>query len=277
MCPRSKHKKRHERPFPCTHFCGGRDKNMKAFGSKDDWKRHESRIHFKHNFPDEEWLCCETKTMPDTNKEVTCREFFKSAADFQRHLVDIHGQKGDAKPSLDEIVDQHRVVPANNRYGWCGFCKEKISLDELLRPSANTKMLIGGADSGGAKCSSIMLQEFRKGFLFFSDFFAGRCDHIDNHLSGRNMPKMAASDWVDHTTDGGKRKEPSSSENSDEKQKKKRRVHSSKPSKATVPATVWMCVSIAYTMLAFAYMSTSTNVCRPLSVPMQFFLLVVHQ
>ena len=111
-----KHKKRHTRPYGCT-FAGC----SKAFGSKNDWKRHENTRHYQI----ETWRCHETSSESRINQ---CAKLFYRREQFQAHLKDGHGINDD-----DLIRDKCRKyrIGRNGQSGfWCGFCKNIVTLKQ---------------------------------------------------------------------------------------------------------------------------------------------------
>ena len=99
--------KRHERPYGCTFpYC------FKRFGSRNDWKRHESSQHFHQ----EMWRC------PfDSADGTTCGDVFYYYDQAQEHLRMAHGVKGDEA----NMQLMHMGANAHNNY-WCGFCQRLI-------------------------------------------------------------------------------------------------------------------------------------------------------
>ncbi|QPH05143.1 hypothetical protein C2857_002727 [Epichloe festucae Fl1] len=107
QCELTKHKKRHSKPY----FCTWRDCS-KSFGSKNDWKRHESKQHYNI----ESWVC----DVEDCKKEWNRRETFKM------HLKNAHFI---CPEDIDSRVDQCRQGKHCNAYFWCGFCVQRIDVD----------------------------------------------------------------------------------------------------------------------------------------------------
>ncbi|KND89604.1 Sex-determining transformer protein 1 [Tolypocladium ophioglossoides CBS 100239] len=142
QCELKKHKKRHDKPYGCTFkSCS------KRFGSKNDWKRHESSQHFQL----ESWNCNE----PDCKKTYQRRESFKN------HLQKDHGM-GDAD-AVDEKLEACRLGRHCDPRFWCGFCIRVIEIDVNER----------GGNS-----------------------WTKRCDHIDNHLFGKDgLESKFIRDW----------------------------------------------------------------------------------
>lgn len=133
--------KRHEKPYGCTfRQCS------KLFGSKNDWKRHESSQHYQL----ETWTC----DLPDCLKVCHRRESFKS-----------HLQKDHMLESMKQLVEDKLESCRLGRHCdprfWCGFCEQIIEIKET------------GVNS-----------------------WTKRCDHIDNHLFGKDgLEKKRISEW----------------------------------------------------------------------------------
>ena len=106
-----KHEKRHHRPYGCTNqHC------RKAFGSKSDWKRHESTQHFET----ETWRCEE---FAPRSKILECALIFHEQEEFIKHLRENH--------CLDDQTISRRCESGRvgNNYQtsyWCGFCRKII-------------------------------------------------------------------------------------------------------------------------------------------------------
>lgn len=115
-----KHRKRHEKPYGCTFAgCYGR------FGSKADWKRHESMQHCHTQS-----FRCSLRREPHPQ----CAKLFLQKKDFSQHLISVHHTKP------EEIEHQVAIShiganDAESRFSyWCGFCKkiktvEKTGID----------------------------------------------------------------------------------------------------------------------------------------------------
>ncbi|KAH7326130.1 hypothetical protein B0I35DRAFT_474818 [Stachybotrys elegans] len=140
LCELKKHRKRHEKPYRCT-FRGC----MKEFGSKNDWKRHESSQHYNL----ETWHCEEA----GCKKACQRRETFKSHLERDHKITDL--------PTIDRKVEKCRLGRHCDPRFWCGFCVKFIIIDE---PTGNT--------------------------------WTKRCDHIDNHLFGKEgLEQKNSKDW----------------------------------------------------------------------------------
>lgn len=186
--------KRHEKPYGCTFkSCS------KRFGSKNDWKRHESSQHFML----EKWDCDE----PDCSKICQRRESFKN------HLQKDHDMS-DAE-LIDDKLESCRLGRHCDPRFWCGFCVRVIHIDVQER----------GGNS-----------------------WTKRCDHIDNHLFGKEgLQKHDMKEWrhqENQLQDAGsvsgrkeaeapERKRRSSSESSFRPRKRVTRT----------PTYMWICVS----------------------------------
>ncbi|PHH67934.1 hypothetical protein CDD80_392 [Ophiocordyceps camponoti-rufipedis] len=141
-CELKKHMKRHEKPYGCT-FRGC----VKRFGSKNDWKRHESSQHLVL----EKWDCDE----PGCGRVCHRRESFRN------HLQKDHGMREGG--SIDDRVEACRLGRHCDPRFWCGFCVDVV-------------------DIGDGRGNS----------------WTRRCDHIDNHLSGKDgLAKKIMADWRD--------------------------------------------------------------------------------
>ncbi|MCJ1351622.1 MAG: hypothetical protein MMC33_001606 [Icmadophila ericetorum] len=115
-CDIKKHEKRHDRPYGCTYpSC------IKAFGSKNDWKRHENSQHFQQ----ETWRC----SHPDLQSKIKkCAKLFFRRENFQSHLRKDHNNQNDE--DIREQCRRNRVGRNNNSGFWCGFCQDIIELQK---------------------------------------------------------------------------------------------------------------------------------------------------
>lgn len=106
-CELRKHMKRHDKPYGCTYkTCG------KKFGSKNDWKRHESSQHFQL----ESWNC----NFKDCDKVLPRRELFKW------HLINHHKEKDSQK--IDKLQEECRLGRHCDPRFWCGFCDKFVEI-----------------------------------------------------------------------------------------------------------------------------------------------------
>ena len=111
-----KHEKRHRRPYGCTHATCS-----KAFGSKNDWKRHENSQHYQL----ETWRCHEHNSQ---SKIRQCAKIFYRRDPFQIHLRKDHNVK-DEEYIREEC--KRRRIGRNGQSGfWCGFCKQIVKLEK---------------------------------------------------------------------------------------------------------------------------------------------------
>ncbi|QGI64437.1 hypothetical protein CEK26_008391 [Fusarium fujikuroi] len=145
LCELKKHQKRHSKPYGCTFAdC------KKTFGSKNDWKRHESIQHYQL----ETWICDCVK--PDSAEP--CGKVCYRRESFRNHLSKEHEITDTSK--LEEKVEGCRKGRHCDAHFWCGFCQETVEIKE----TDNT--------------------------------WAKRCDHIDDHFSGRRVPQRDISEWI---------------------------------------------------------------------------------
>ncbi|KAF9781974.1 hypothetical protein IL306_012039, partial [Fusarium sp. DS 682] len=145
LCELKKHQKRHSKPYGCT-FADCR----KTFGSKNDWKRHESIQHYQL----ETWICDCAKS----DSAEPCGKVCYRRESFRNHLSKEHEIADSSK--LEEKVDSCRKGRHCDAHFWCGFCQKTVEIKE----TDNT--------------------------------WAKRCDHIDDHFSGRRVPQRDISEWV---------------------------------------------------------------------------------
>ncbi|KPM36457.1 hypothetical protein AK830_g10103 [Neonectria ditissima] len=139
QCELKKHLKRHEKPYGCTHAgCS------KAFGSKNDWKRHESSQHWQL----EVWKCADNKK----DSQQPCDKVCHRRESFKHHLSKDHAMD-DAK-QIEEKLEKCRIGRHCDTRFWCGFC---VKIIEITDKGVNA--------------------------------WTKRCDHIDDHFSGREGNK----------------------------------------------------------------------------------------
>ncbi|KAJ5127465.1 hypothetical protein N7448_008244 [Penicillium atrosanguineum] len=111
-CEMKKHQKRHERPYGCTFpHCA------KSFGSKADWKRHESSQHLHVA----SWLC----GSHDSAKGSSCGRIFYREETYTQHLNQQHRIP---KTRTKSTLNASRLDLANQSQFWCGFCNRTIEL-----------------------------------------------------------------------------------------------------------------------------------------------------
>lgn len=99
--------KRHTRPYGCTF-----SKCQKSFGSKNDWKRHETSQHYQQ----ETWRCDEKIN------GATCTKVYFSADIARAHLTKMH--KVTDPEAVERKIEARRINANNQSRFWCGFCRE---------------------------------------------------------------------------------------------------------------------------------------------------------
>jgi hypothetical protein len=105
--------KRHTRPYGCTFT-----KCQKTFGSKNDWKRHETSQHYQLEI----WRCD-----GDINGH-TCNKRFFSSEIFRAHLEKAHDL---SEQEIDSMVVAPRSSAFNSQaHFWCGFCERIVELHQ---------------------------------------------------------------------------------------------------------------------------------------------------
>jgi hypothetical protein len=110
-CEMKKHQKRHERPYGCTFpHCA------KSFGSKADWKRHETSQHL--HVPS--WIC----TAHDVSKSATCGRLFGRVESYTQHVR----EHGIHEYGVAACASKNRLDLADGSQFWCGFCDRRIPL-----------------------------------------------------------------------------------------------------------------------------------------------------
>ncbi|KAH6968557.1 hypothetical protein DER45DRAFT_476401 [Fusarium avenaceum] len=114
LCELKKHKKRHSKPYGCTFAdC------KKKFGSKNDWKRHESIQHYQL----ETWTCDCTKS----GLAEPCGKVCYRRESFRSHLTKDHPTLDPQK--LEEKIDSCRKGRHCETYFWCGFCLKTVNIE----------------------------------------------------------------------------------------------------------------------------------------------------
>ncbi|KAL7942152.1 hypothetical protein V8C42DRAFT_360250 [Trichoderma barbatum] len=107
-CELRKHMKRHIKPYGCTYKAC-----KKMFGSKNDWKRHESSQHFQL----ESWNC----NISDCDKVLPRRELFKT------HLIDHHKVRD--VQMIESLQESRRLGRHCDPRFWCGFCDKFVEIE----------------------------------------------------------------------------------------------------------------------------------------------------
>ncbi|KAJ5199635.1 Zinc finger C2H2 [Penicillium cf. griseofulvum] len=133
-CEMKKHQKRHERPYGCTFpHCA------KSFGSKADWKRHESSQHL--SVPS--WFCTEH----DVQTGASCERLFYRPETYTHHLHQhgIHGYQVAAS------AGNNRLDLAGQSHFWCGFCNCRVPLRNH------------GPEASDERFNHIDIEHFKKG------------------------------------------------------------------------------------------------------------------
>lgn len=115
QCELKKHLKRHSKPYGCT-FPNCR----KVFGSKNDWKRHESIQHYQL----ETWNC----DHPKPNSTELCGKVCHRRESFRNHLTKEHSILDST--AIEEKLDCCRKGRHCDVKFWCGFCVEIIEITE---------------------------------------------------------------------------------------------------------------------------------------------------
>ncbi|KAG5930739.1 hypothetical protein E4U53_002146 [Claviceps sorghi] len=82
------------------------------FGSKNDWKRHESKQHYNI----ESWVC----------GDEGCDQEFNRRETFKIHLRNSHSL---SLENIDHRVEQYRQGKHWDANFWCGFCVKYIEVD----------------------------------------------------------------------------------------------------------------------------------------------------
>ncbi|KAJ5752400.1 hypothetical protein N7520_009317, partial [Penicillium odoratum] len=134
-CEMKKHQKRHERPYGCTFpHCA------KSFGSKADWKRHETSQHLHL----QSWLCA----FHDPSKGESCGRIFYREETYTQHLNQQHQVP---KNRLKTTLSSTRLDLADQSHFWCGLCTRTI----LLQSSGSTAL--------DERFNHIDIEHFKKG------------------------------------------------------------------------------------------------------------------
>jgi hypothetical protein len=125
-CELRKHYQRHTLPWACTFDRCRR--TYKFFGSKNDWKRHESRLHEQQ----ESWRCEEResnisgRSVPATGDEDACMKIFCSKDLYLKHLKEQH-RISDGSTTHKLCKSQRIGAKCQGQY-WCGFCNKIIEM-----------------------------------------------------------------------------------------------------------------------------------------------------
>lgn len=98
----------------------------KQFGSKNDWKRHETSQHSQ----EELWRCdLNVKTSLDNGSRSTkndpCNRVYTSATNFAAHLRQRHAASAD---QVEFLCKTKRIGRKHQDTFWCGFCRKICTL-----------------------------------------------------------------------------------------------------------------------------------------------------
>lgn len=130
-CDLKKHMKRHDRPYGCTF-----SKCYEKFGSKYDWKRHETYQHFQQ----ECWKCdlCLTNSAARNGKSLatTTSQLFYKRKLYEDHLRHVHSSSPEM--ILDLVWKQRIGRNCQSRF-WCGFCEKIVVLEKKGLEGANER------------------------------------------------------------------------------------------------------------------------------------------
>ncbi|KAI5370947.1 Putative Zinc finger C2H2-type [Septoria linicola] len=128
-CDLKKHMKRHTRPYGCTFpACN------KTFGSRNDWKRHESS---QHPLP-EQWKCCRAKHSPTSSETCQLRPW-KNVELLKQHLrSNEHGMKDPR--AIQQECNNGRMGKQGLEGWWCGFC------NRIIRPTPQQRQQHASSD-----------------------------------------------------------------------------------------------------------------------------------
>lgn len=122
-CDLKKHLKRHERPYGCTF-----SKCYEKFGSKYDWKRHESIQHFQV----ECWKCglCPGSMARDRKGSTPSTSSYRARLFYSRDLYEGHlrTEHSASEDTVREHVSKQRIGRGCQSRFWCGFCRDIIVL-----------------------------------------------------------------------------------------------------------------------------------------------------
>lgn len=126
QCDLRKHYARHTLPWACTF--DGCLSSRRRFGSKNDWKRHESKQHEQQ----EKWRCGELdsnisgESVPATGREA-CMRLLCTKELYLQHLQDSH-HITDSNVTNKLCESQKIGAKCQGQY-WCGFCNEIITME----------------------------------------------------------------------------------------------------------------------------------------------------
>ncbi|KXX79281.1 Transcriptional regulator CRZ2 [Madurella mycetomatis] len=111
-CELKKHRKRHAKPYACTFA-----RCFKTFGSKNDWKRHETSQHCQPEI----WRCDEDS--PKRPGEE-CGKAWHRRESLKSHLQKDHDIQD--HDTLEKKLADCRIGRNFESRFWCGFCRKII-------------------------------------------------------------------------------------------------------------------------------------------------------
>jgi hypothetical protein len=132
-CELRKHFKRHTLPWACTI-----DKCLKAFGSKNDWTRHENKQHEQQ----ECWRCGEAdsnesgESVPASSDDACMRVFYTKDL-YSKHLRQAH--KFHDSSVINKTCDKQRIGQKAQVQFWCGFCRKVVPLKQIGVPGVSER------------------------------------------------------------------------------------------------------------------------------------------
>ncbi|KAK5117683.1 hypothetical protein LTR62_005106 [Meristemomyces frigidus] len=210
-CDLRKHEKRHSRPYPCTFpHCN------KRFGSRNDWKRHESSQH-EDEAPEAEMWVCDFPNGTSINGSQSCGEVAHNEEVMLEHLRTTHLPRAPPQELTSHLPRLH--IPANANTDtpghstgngpakfWCGYCRSFIA---LARHGNGTDMFRG--DTGVAVSRSRhMGDHFDKGEWRMREWVcleAGRARGLlgegGEHGGGEGQMTGRGCEWVAGMTGRG--------------------------------------------------------------------------
>lgn len=121
-CELRKHVQRHTLPWVCTF-----DRCRRSFGSKNDWKRHETKQHAQQ----ECWRCEELqanksgRSVPATDDNA-CMKLFCTEDLYLKHLTAQHNITDDHV--TNKLCKSQRIGAKSKGQYWCGFCNKIITM-----------------------------------------------------------------------------------------------------------------------------------------------------
>lgn len=135
-CDVKKHMRRHDKPWKCTF-----DKCESQFGSKHDWKRHETSMH-------EQLECwrCEEPALNNTgrsrpvfalNQEEPCMSLSYTLELYQKHLTEMH--RIIDTDLISNLSKKQKIGQRSQGQWWCGFCDKIIIAQKKGVPGVNER------------------------------------------------------------------------------------------------------------------------------------------